>query len=79
MLRTIESLEEGDRVLMKMDRIRATPCPSSDGKHVFTEAAPPWYVVCNICGQRFALISEDVMNLSGLELRERDIEIVVRH
>ncbi len=58
---------------------RTLPCPSKDGLHVLIEAVPPWYLACEICGQRFALVPEDVLDRAGLELRERGIEIVVRH
>ena len=57
----------------------AMSCPSEDGRHVLAAAAAPWYAVCTVCEQRFALISESVMRGADLEPRERDVEIPVRH
>lgn len=48
--------------------IKAPKCWSDDGKHVLEPAEPPFYAECQVCGERFILISETVA---------KEIEIVV--
>lgn len=64
---------------MQMTEIPALPCFSDDGRHVLIEAAPPWYQVCKICGQRFALVSEFILHAVELEITDRDFQKVTMH
>lgn len=43
-----------------MEYIPASNCTTPDNKHVFETAEAPYYVQCEVCGQRFMLVSERV-------------------
>ena len=64
---------------MMGEYVRAEPCVSADGRHLLVEAAAPFYEVCEFCGQRFALVSEGVLEELGIEVREREIQVVSKN
>lgn len=49
--------------------IPAPSCPN--GKHILIDAEPPWFAFCEICGTRFALIAEPVLDEMGVEVNQR--------
>lgn len=53
----------------KIEYIPAPSCPN--GKHILVDAEPPYYSKCEICGTRFALIAESVLDELGVKVNER--------
>lgn len=44
----------------------ASDCTSGDNRHLIEDALPPFYGYCVYCEQRFALISEKVLEDAGI-------------
>jgi len=57
----------------KMDYIPAPSCPA--GKHILIDAETPWYVQCEVCGTRFALVAESVLDKAGIDVVERPVTV----
>lgn len=60
--------------------IPAPNCKSKDGKHniKLMNDGGVWYARCLICGERFALISETIINSLGLRLEPRAIKRTIQ-
>ena len=59
--------------MAEAEYFRAPDCDSSSGKHtiqVLTDETV-WYAKCTMCGERFVLISETVINNLGIQLEPR--------
>lgn len=57
---------------MNQDYIVAPNCTSQDNRHrIELIATKPWYAQCAVCGIRFALVAEPVLDALGAVPKER--------
>lgn len=53
----------------------ADNCNTPDGLHDLASCEPPWYGKCKVCGARFILINETVVEQLGLEIYQRPTNV----
>ena len=56
-----------------MKYLPASDCTSEDNRHAIEDALPPFYGYCVYCEQRFALVSEKLLEDAGILVVERPV------
>ncbi len=54
-----------------MDLITAPKCKSLDNKHIVEDCPSPYAVKCIICGERFVLVAESILEKLGIGVTPR--------
>jgi len=53
--------------------IAAPKCKSENNKHILDDCSSPFVAKCVICGERFVLVAETVLEKLGIDVTPRQV------